>query len=68
MMLLQETNYRKLFIEEAEDVFAKQEGVEEVEHDRIKKEFSEQGEQEVKQKLCEEDPLQADSSFKAEMN
>ena len=65
MMLLQETNYRKLFIEEAEDVFAKQEGVE---HDRIKKEFSEQGEQEVKQKLCEEDPLQADSSFKAEMN
>ena len=56
-----------LFVkEEAEDVFVKQEGVEEVEHDQKKYELSEQ---EVKQKLCEEDPLmQADSSFKAEMN
>ena len=52
------------FKDEAEDVFVKQEGEEEVEHDQIRKELSEQD----WQKLCEEDPLQADLSIKSEIN
>ena len=52
------------FKDEAEDVFVKQEGEEEEEHDQIRKELSEQD----WQKLCEEDPLQDDLSIKSEIN